>query len=106
MQTLPIWHPLSLLFFSGRLASISCDEFDDGGDLVLNLNLHFFIGVDQKSRIILRRIQLPMKNNEEFGKLLACATISNGGGVPNIYQALLPKKQGRGKSKPEIRSSF
>ncbi|KAG6477196.1 hypothetical protein ZIOFF_066448 [Zingiber officinale] len=77
-------------------------------DPLLNLSLHFFIAqsveAGQKCRIILRHIQLPMKNDEELGKLLACAIISNGGIVPNIHQALLAKKQGRGKSKPEIRS--
>ncbi|KAG6496521.1 hypothetical protein ZIOFF_044388 [Zingiber officinale] len=79
-----------------------------GADPFLNLNLHFFIvqgvGVFRKCCIIPRHIQLPMKNDEEFGKLLTCATISNGGVVPNNHQTLLPKMQGRGKSKPEIRS--
>ncbi|XP_042425965.1 histone H2A-like [Zingiber officinale] len=39
-------------------------------------------------------IQLTMKNDEELGKLLASATISIGGVVPNIHPASLPKKQG------------
>ncbi|KAG6482924.1 hypothetical protein ZIOFF_059563 [Zingiber officinale] len=38
-------------------------------------------------------IQLTMKNDEELGKLLASATISIGGVVPNIHPASLPKKQ-------------
>ncbi|KAG6505337.1 hypothetical protein ZIOFF_037692 [Zingiber officinale] len=60
---------------------------------------------NKKNRIIPRHIQLAVKNDEELGKLLAGATISNGGVVPNIHQALLPKKQGGGKGKPEIGSA-
>ncbi|KAG6507776.1 hypothetical protein ZIOFF_033128 [Zingiber officinale] len=62
------------------------------------------IGVGWKCRIIPRHIQLPMKNDEELGKLLAHAMISSVGVLPNIHQALLPKKQGGGKSKSKIRS--
>ncbi|XP_042423276.1 probable histone H2AXa [Zingiber officinale] len=39
-------------------------------------------------------IHLAMKNDEELGKLLASATISNGGVVPDIHPTSLPKKQG------------
>lgn len=60
---------------------------------------------NKKNRIIPRHIQLAVKNDEELGKLLSGATISSGGVVPNIHQALLPKKQGGGKGKPEIGSA-
>lgn len=47
---------------------------------------------NKKNRIIPRHIQLAVKNDEEFSKLLGSVTIANGGVLPNIHQNLLPKK--------------
>ena len=46
---------------------------------------------NKKSRIIPRHIQLAVRNDEELNKLLADTTIANGGVLPNIASALLPK---------------
>ena len=46
---------------------------------------------NKKSRIIPRHIQLAVRNDEELNKLLADTTIANGGVLPNIAGALLPK---------------
>ena len=53
---------------------------------------------NKKNRIIPRHIQLAVRNDEEFCKLLGSVTIANGGVLPNIHQNLLPKKTGKGKS--------
>ncbi|KAH7439340.1 hypothetical protein KP509_04G057000 [Ceratopteris richardii] len=47
---------------------------------------------NKKDRIILRHIQLAVRNNEELGRLLGHVTIANGGVLPNIHSVLLPKK--------------
>merc|ERR1711920_1121701 len=46
---------------------------------------------NKKTRIIPRHIQLAVRNDEELSKLLANTTIANGGVLPNIAGALLPK---------------
>ncbi|KAB7499160.1 Histone H2A type 1-A [Armadillidium nasatum] len=46
----------------------------------------------KKTRIIPRHLQLAIKNDEEINKLLLNVTISEGGILPNIQTALLPKK--------------
>jgi histone H2A len=46
---------------------------------------------NKKSRIVPRHIQLAVRNDEELNRLLADTTIANGGVLPNIVQALLPK---------------
>ncbi|XP_050235797.1 histone H2AX-like [Mercurialis annua] len=51
---------------------------------------------NKKNRIIPRHIQLAVRNDEEFSKLLGSVTIANGGVLPNIHQVLLPKKGGKG----------
>ncbi|KAG6486393.1 hypothetical protein ZIOFF_054963 [Zingiber officinale] len=43
--------------------------------------IHCCVGIGQKCCIIPRHIQLPMKNDEELGKLLARAMISSGVGI-------------------------
>ena len=47
---------------------------------------------NKKSRIIPRHLQLAIRNDEELNKLLGGVTISQGGVIPNIQSALLPKK--------------
>lgn len=41
-----------------------------------------------------RHLQLAIRNDEELNKLLHGVTISQGGVLPNIQSALLPKKTG------------
>ncbi|XP_057964764.1 histone H2AX-like [Malania oleifera] len=52
---------------------------------------------NKKTRIVPRHIQLAVRNDDEFSKLLGSVTIANGGVLPNIHQNLLPKKNGKGK---------
>ncbi|KAL5065969.1 hypothetical protein RYX36_027706 [Vicia faba] len=56
---------------------------------------------NKKNRIVLRHIQLVVRNDEELSKLLGTVTNANGGVLPNVHQTLLPKKVGKGKE--EIR---
>lgn len=49
---------------------------------------------NKKSRIVPRHIMLAIRNDEEFSGLLRGVTISDGGVLPNIHEALLPKKPG------------
>ncbi|XP_031122915.1 histone H2AX-like [Ipomoea triloba] len=53
---------------------------------------------NKKNRIVPRHIQLAVRNDEEFSKLLGSVTIANGGVLPNINQCLLPKKNAKGKA--------
>jgi histone H2A len=50
---------------------------------------------DNKNHIVLRQIQLAVRNDEELSKLLGTVTIAAGGVMPNIHQTLLPKKVGQ-----------
>ena len=47
---------------------------------------------NRRTRIMPRHIQLAVRNDEELNKLLDGVTISEGGVIPNINLALLPKK--------------
>ncbi|XP_037101547.1 late histone H2A.2.2-like [Syngnathus acus] len=47
---------------------------------------------NQKKRISPRHILLGVRKDNDFNKLLAGVTISEGGVIPNINAALLPKK--------------
>ena len=47
---------------------------------------------NKRSRIIPRRLQLAVRNDEELNKLLGGVTIASGGVLPNIHAVLLPKK--------------
>ncbi|ONH93747.1 hypothetical protein PRUPE_8G250000 [Prunus persica] len=58
---------------------------------------------NKKNRITPRHIQLAVRNDEEFTRLLGSVTIANGGVLPNIHHNLLPKKGG--KAKGEIGSA-
>ncbi|KAL5851650.1 hypothetical protein ACOSQ3_006768 [Xanthoceras sorbifolium] len=52
---------------------------------------------NKKNHIVLRHIQLVVRNDEELSKLLGTVTIANGGVLPNIHQNLFPKKMGKGR---------
>ena len=47
---------------------------------------------NKKRRIIPRHLQLAIRNDEEFNKLLGSVTLAQGGVLPNIQSVLLPKK--------------
>ncbi|KAH0626245.1 hypothetical protein JD844_001092 [Phrynosoma platyrhinos] len=47
---------------------------------------------NKKSRIVPRHLQLAIRNDEELNKLLGKVTLAQGGVLPNIPVALLPKK--------------
>ncbi|VDN13877.1 unnamed protein product [Dibothriocephalus latus] len=49
---------------------------------------------NKKTRIIPRHLQLAIRNDEELNKLLGAVTVAQGGVLPNIQSALLPKKSG------------
>ena len=51
---------------------------------------------NKKSRIIPRHLHLAVRNDEELNRLLDGVTISQGGVLPNINAALLPKKSKAG----------
>ena len=54
---------------------------------------------NKKHRIIPRHLQLVVRNDEELNKLLSGVTIAQGGVLPNIQAALLPKKNEKGQKK-------
>ncbi|XP_078402395.1 histone H2A-like [Cetorhinus maximus] len=58
---------------------------------VLELAGHAARG-NEKTRIIPRRLQLAIRNDEELNKPLGGVTIAQGGVLPNTQAALLPKK--------------
>ena len=59
---------------------------------------------NKKTRIIPRHLQLAVRNDEELNKLLQNVTFAQGGVLPNIQAALLPKKTAK-KDKPGPGSS-
>ncbi|XP_035669673.1 late histone H2A.2.2-like [Branchiostoma floridae] len=54
---------------------------------------------NKKTRIIPRHLQLAVRNDEELNSLLSGVTIAQGGVLPNIASALLPKKTSGGHGK-------
>merc|ERR1711943_125929 len=52
---------------------------------------------NKKTRIIPRHLQLAIRNDEEWNKLMANTTIANGGVLPNINPMLLPSKSKKTK---------
>ena len=57
---------------------------------------------NKKHRIIPRHLQLAVRNDEELNKLLSGVTIGQGGALPNIQAALLPKKNEKDKRSREF----
>nr|WMB80961.1 histone H2A [Myxobolus bejeranoi]WMB80962.1 histone H2A [Myxobolus bejeranoi] len=57
---------------------------------------------NKKTRVIPRHIQLAVRNDEELNKLLEGVTISQGGVLPNIQAALLPRKTEEGGKKEAV----
>ncbi|XP_034994819.1 histone H2A.J [Zootoca vivipara] len=51
---------------------------------------------NRKTRIVPRHVQLAVRNDEELSRLLGRVTIAQGGVLPNIPAALLPRKAGTG----------
>lgn len=49
-----------------------------------------------KKRIVPRHVQLAVRNDEELNRLLGGVTIAQGGVLPHVHAALLPKK-GKGE---------
>lgn len=47
---------------------------------------------NKKTRIILRHLQLAIRNDEELNKLFGGVTIAQGGVLPNIQASLLPQR--------------
>lgn len=55
---------------------------------------------NKKNRIIPRHVLLGVRSDEELGKLLAGVTIAQGGVLPSINPALLPKKNEKAAKEP------
>lgn len=51
---------------------------------------------NRKTRIVPRHVQLAVRNDEELSRLLGRVTIAQGGVLPNIPAALLPRKTAEG----------
>ncbi|KAI9322421.1 histone H2A-like protein [Dichotomocladium elegans] len=56
---------------------------------------------NKKRRITPRHIQLAIRNDEEFNKLLSNVTIAQGGVLPFIHDSLLPPKTKKGNMPEE-----
>lgn len=56
----------------------------------------------KKRRITPRHIQLAVRQDEELNKLLGGVIIAEGGVVPSIQPALLPKKTRNKRRKPQV----
>ena len=48
---------------------------------------------NKRTRVVPRHIQLPIRHDDELSKLMGGTTIANGGVLPNIHVALLPRKK-------------
>nr|CAB3251615.1 late histone H2A.2.2 [Phallusia mammillata] len=55
---------------------------------------------NKKARIVPRHMQLAIRNDEELNALLGNVTIAQGGVLPHIAPALLPKQTGAKKAHP------
>jgi len=52
---------------------------------------------NKKTRIVPRHILLAIKNDEELNKLMANATIADGGVLPDIHEVLMPLSKSKAK---------
>ena len=58
---------------------------------------------EQKKKTIQpRHIQLALRNDEELNKLIAHASIAEGGVIPGINNFLFPKKEKKGAASQEM----
>ena len=48
---------------------------------------------NKRTRVVPRHIQLAIRHDDELSKLMGGTTIANGGVLPNIHVALLPRKK-------------
>ena len=74
-------------------APINCSNVmicDEAGETT---RVGFTMQENKKLRISPRNIQLAVKNDEEFNKVLGKATIASGGVVPNVHAALIKSKK-------------
>ncbi|XP_058980831.1 histone H2A-like [Musca domestica] len=63
-----------------------------GAPVYLAAVMEYLAADNKKTRIISRHLQLAIRNEEKFNKLLPGVTIAQGGVLPNIQAVLLPKK--------------
>ncbi|KAL2295700.1 hypothetical protein Nmel_017219 [Mimus melanotis] len=56
----------------------------------------------KKQRITPRHVQLAVRHDEELNKLLGGVIIAQGGVVPSVHAALLPKKTRKKRSKSQV----
>jgi histone H3/H4 len=61
---------------------------------------------NKKARIVPRHLQLAIRNDEELNKLLSNVTISAGGVLPNIQQALIPETKTKKSKKTEASQEY
>ncbi|KAK2999851.1 hypothetical protein RJ639_024542 [Escallonia herrerae] len=62
--------------------------------MIIVLNNYFILPRDnKKTHIVLRHIQLAVRNGEKLSKLFGDIMIANGGVMPNIHNLLLPKNK-------------
>ncbi|NXP45546.1 H2A1 protein, partial [Heliornis fulica] len=47
---------------------------------------------NKKARILLRHIQLAVRNDDQLNKFFSCVTIAQGEELPNVLPELVPKK--------------
>nr|AOF43152.1 histone H2A.X.2 [Hydractinia echinata] len=59
---------------------------------------------NKRIRIVPRHLSLAIRNDEELNDLLKGVTIAEGGVLPNIQSALLPKKSMKSSSKDGVQS--
>ena len=71
------------VFMAAVLEYLSCEILELAGNAASEA---------KKKTIVPRHLQLALGNDEELNKLLCATTISQGGVLPNVQEALWPKK--------------